>query len=266
MNNLITAGELARLASTTKRTIQFYDQKGVLKPTHVNESKYRLYQERQVLDYQMILLLSTLGVPLSEIKGYLNKKGGLSNLFNEKRQLIKNEIERLRFYLENIEQYQTNLKKNGTLVNPVIKMIKPFNVYYIEKVGSYAKIGKYCKELSEMFSDKGGKNFTTLVIFDDPGYRPKESHLKICTFVREKMKVKEKYKNIVRQTTFSPNKVISYVYRGGGDMLSLFWKELEKYCRLKGYKIKTDIPDYEVYWQVDANPVKQRFEIFLPID
>jgi len=264
MNKLITAGELAKLASTTKRTIQFYDQKGVLKPTQVNQSKYRLYQERQVLDYQMILLLSTLGISLSEIKSYLKKKGQLSSLFNKKKQLIRNEVERLQFYLENIEQYQVNLQNNGTLVNPVIKVIKPFNVYYIEKVGSYAKIGRYCQELSEMFSQKG-HNFTTLVIFEDPGYRPKESHLKICVFVREKMKVKERYKNIVRRMTFDPGKVISYTYRGAGDMLSLFWKELEKYCRMKGYKVRTDIPDYEVYWKINTNPTKQRFEIFLPI-
>ena len=44
MNNFITAGVLARLASTTKRTIHFYDEKGVLKPIKTNRSKYRLYQ------------------------------------------------------------------------------------------------------------------------------------------------------------------------------------------------------------------------------
>ena len=74
MGNLITAGELAKLASTTKRTIHFYDEKGVLKPRKINSKKYRFYEEQQVLDYQMILLLSTLGVPLDEIKRYLSSK------------------------------------------------------------------------------------------------------------------------------------------------------------------------------------------------
>ena len=58
MNILITAGEFAKLAGTTKRTIHFYDEKGVLKPIKINKSNYRLYDERQILDYQMILLLS----------------------------------------------------------------------------------------------------------------------------------------------------------------------------------------------------------------
>jgi DNA-binding transcriptional MerR regulator len=34
----ITAGEFARLACTTKRTILWYDQKGILKPTKIGES------------------------------------------------------------------------------------------------------------------------------------------------------------------------------------------------------------------------------------
>lgn len=264
MNNLITAGELAKLASTTKRTIHFYGEKGVLKPTRINKSKYRLYQERQVLDYQMILLLSTLGVSLDEIKSYLRNKGNLSDLFNDKKHLIKNEIERLQFSLNNIEQYLFNLQSNGTLVNPEIKIVDPFEVYYINKVGPYAKIGSYCQELGEMFADKG-KDFTSLSIFEDQGYRPKESHIKICAFTHEGMKIKDDFKTMVKRMTFAPGKVITCTYRGSGDMLSLFWKELEKYCRLKGHRVRTNTPDYEVYWKVGPNPIKQRFEIFLPI-
>jgi effector-binding domain-containing protein len=212
----------------------------------------------------MILLLSTLGVSLAEIKDYLKNKGNLSDLFNDKKNFIQREIEELQFSLNNIEQYLSNLKHNGTLVNPEVKHIATFSIYYIEKIGSYAKIGSYCQELGKMFADKG-KNFTTLSIFEDQGYRPKESRIKICAFAHKDMVVKDEYKDTVKQMTFTPGKVVTYTYRGSGDMLSLFWKQLEKYCRLKGYKVRTGIPDYEVYWNIDANPIKQKFEIFLPI-
>jgi len=264
MDNLITAGVLAKLAGTTKRTIHFYDEKGVLRPVKINTSKYRLYREQQVLDYQMILLLSTLGVSLNEIRRYLSKKGHLSDLFHDKKPLIKDEIDRLRFNLTNIERYLTNLENNGTLVNPEIKKIDPFDVYYIEKIGPYAKISAYCRELGDMFLKKG-KNFTTLSIFEDQGYRPKQSHMKICAFAHMDMVIKDEYQSKIKRMNYAPGKVITYTYRGEGDMLSLFWKELEKYCKEKGYAVRTDIPDYEVYWRVDANPVKQKFEICLPI-
>ena len=264
INNYLTAGELARLAGTTKRTIQFYDQKGVLKPAKVNTKGYRLYHERQVLEYQMILLLSTLGVSLAEMKSHLKKRGDLSKLFHAKKHLIQNEIERLQFNLHHIETYVLNLKKSGTMVHPTIKTIKPFALYYIEKVGSYAQIGEYCRELSSMFEQKG-KKLTTLAIFEDQGYRPKESRIKIGVLAQKGMSVKREYQHLVRHMSFRPGKVITNMYRGPGEMLSLFWKELEKYCHLKGIRVRTTTPDFEIYWEVHDNPIKQRFEICLPI-
>lgn len=264
MDHLITAGELAKLASTTKRTILFYDEKGVLKPVKVNSANYRFYLERQILDYQRILLLSTLGVSLNEMKKFLRKNGDLSKLFDEKKEMITKEIRSLEFNLQNLIKLQRNLELNGTMVNPTVKTVPPFKVYFMEKVGSYAKIGRYCEELSKMFSTKG-KKFTTLAIFEDQGYRPRESRIKICALIQVGMRLKEKYRHIVRQMTFNPGKVVSYNYYGSGEMLSLFWKELEKYCQLKSYEQRTDTPDFEIYWKVSPNPINQRFEICLPI-
>ncbi len=265
MNNLITAGELAKLASTTKRTIHFYDEKGVLKPVKTNKSKYRLYEQKQVLDYQMILLLSSLGIPLNEIKIYLKKKGDLSLLFNSKKELVQKEIERLQFGLDSLSCYLKNLEDNGTMVDPEIKTEKPFDVYYIDKVGSYSKIGEYCKELVDMFASPK-ENFVTLSIFDSHTYQPKDNHIKTCAFVRDDMKIKTEFQKTVKRMTFNPGKIISHTYYGSGSMLSLFWKELEKYCKLNGIKERLDIPDYEIYWEINDNPIKQKFEICLPIE
>ena len=104
MENLISAGELAKLASTTKRTILFYDAKEVLKPELVNEARYRFYSQRQVLDYQMILLLSTLGISLAEIKNSLGKRGRLPQLLTLKA-LIQTEINLLQFNLNNLNKF-----------------------------------------------------------------------------------------------------------------------------------------------------------------
>jgi len=42
-NNLYTAGELAKMAGVSLRTIHFYDIKGLLCPVDYSESGYRLY-------------------------------------------------------------------------------------------------------------------------------------------------------------------------------------------------------------------------------
>jgi len=265
MDNLITAGELAKLASTTKRTIHFYDEKGVLKPVKVSGANYRYYLESQILDYQRILLLSTLGVSLDEMKKYLRKNGDLAKLFDDKKELIEKEIRLLEFNLKNLTKFQFNLKVNGTMISPEIKVLPPFGIYFIEKEGSYAKIGKYCEELSRMFQNKG-KNFTTLAIFEEQGYRPKKSKIKIGVLATKGMRVKKEYKNIVKLMEFNPGKVLTYVHNGSGSLLSLFWKELEKYAGLNNLKIRTKVPDFEIYRKVHSDTTKQFFEIYLPIE
>jgi effector-binding domain-containing protein len=80
------------------------------------------------------------------------------------------------------------------------------------------------------------------------------------------MKVKKEYLDEVKYFEFNPGKVLTYTHIGSGSLLSLFWKELEKYCQVKGYKVRTDIPDYEIYWKVNTDQTKQKFEIFLPIE
>ena len=264
MKKYLTAGELAKLAGTTKRTILFYDEKGVLKPIRVNKKGYRCYSEKQVLDFQKILLLTTLSVSLDEIRVYIKSKGTLAELFNEKRVDIEEEVDRLKFNLDSLNRYANNMSQNKTMVDPRIVTLDPFEIYYIDKIGPYVKIAEYCKELEGMFDVKG-RDFTTLAIFENPTYQPKESKIKIGALVNKSMKLNKRRKDMVNIMTFSPGKVITYTHNGSGALLSLFWKELEKYCELNKLEIRKDIPDFEIYRKVSKIPSKQYFEIYLPI-
>ena len=264
MENLITAGELAKLAGTTKRTILFYDEKGVLRPFKVNSKGYRFYSEKQVLDYQKILLLTTLGVSLDEIRKYVRSKGTLTELFDEKKSEIEKEVNRLKFSLNNLNKFTKNIKDNKTLVDPKIVNLDPFEVYYIEKIGPYVKIAEYCKELENMF-DKKGSNFVTLAIFENPTYQPKKSKIKVAALAKKGLRLNKSYVDVVKRMTFNPGRVITYTHNGSGTLLSLFWKELEKYCDLNNIKVRKNVPDFEIYRKVGSDPSKQFFEIYLPI-
>jgi len=260
MQDFITAGELAKLCGTTKRTILWYDGLEIIKPKEVSAEGYRLYAESQVLEYQMILLLTTLGVTLGEIKN----KNDLKSLFEEKKLSIKKQIEGLKFSFNSLDKFMKNLGETGTMVKPEIKKLKPFDIYYIEKVGPYVEIGHYCDELASMFEDKG-KDFTTMAVFENPTYQPKKSLIKIAVVAKWGMRIKQKYKNEIKKMKFNPGKVITYTHNGAGELLSLFWKELEKYCRLNRIEIRHKVPDFEIYRKVSEDPRKQFFEIYLPI-
>ena len=67
MDQYYTTGEFARMAHVTIRTIRYYDKKGLLKPSFINESGYRMYSDEDFLKLQKILSLKYLGFSLNEI-------------------------------------------------------------------------------------------------------------------------------------------------------------------------------------------------------
>lgn len=64
--------ELSRLSGVTTRTLRWYDQIGLLKPSRVAESGYRYYGRAEVDRLQDILYYRALGVGLAQIKECLD--------------------------------------------------------------------------------------------------------------------------------------------------------------------------------------------------
>ena len=64
--------ELSRLSGVTTRTLRWYDQIGLLKPSRVAESGYRYYGGAEVDRLQDILYYRALGVELAQIKECLD--------------------------------------------------------------------------------------------------------------------------------------------------------------------------------------------------
>ncbi|USS84502.1 MerR family transcriptional regulator [Fructilactobacillus myrtifloralis] len=63
---------MAKLAHTTRRTLIFYDEKGIFKPHHRDQNGYRYYAYNQLYDLTFILGLRKLGVSLSDIQAIRN--------------------------------------------------------------------------------------------------------------------------------------------------------------------------------------------------
>ena len=63
-----SSGQFAKMAHVSVRTIRFYDQKHLLKPSYVSESGARFYTDYDFVKLQQILLLKYLGFSLDDIK------------------------------------------------------------------------------------------------------------------------------------------------------------------------------------------------------
>ena len=67
----MTVHEVADLTGITIRTLHYYDEIGLLKPTMVTDSKYRLYTDDDLSRLQEILFFREVGFALKEIKRLL---------------------------------------------------------------------------------------------------------------------------------------------------------------------------------------------------
>ena len=65
--------QVARLTGVSIRTLQYYDEIGLLKPSKLTTAGYRMYDDDALQTLQQILFFKELGFPLKEIKDILEK-------------------------------------------------------------------------------------------------------------------------------------------------------------------------------------------------
>lgn len=73
---LLTTGEIAKACGVTVRTVQYYDERGLLRPTERTDGGRRLYDENARKRLETICLLKSWGLPLKAIRGVLSEESG----------------------------------------------------------------------------------------------------------------------------------------------------------------------------------------------
>jgi MerR family transcriptional regulator, thiopeptide resistance regulator len=68
-----TVKQLARLAGVSARTLHYYDQIGLLKPSRDPVNGYRIYKRPALLRLQQILFLRELGLGLEQIRAVIDR-------------------------------------------------------------------------------------------------------------------------------------------------------------------------------------------------
>ena len=97
-----SSGEFAKMAHITKKTIRYYDEHNILKPSYVNENGARFYTDGDFARLQQILLLKYLGFSLDDIKEMTISDDDhfLSNSLKMQLKLIEDRIDQLQLVKE----------------------------------------------------------------------------------------------------------------------------------------------------------------------
>ena len=69
-----STGELAKAAEVSVRTVQYYDQRGILTPSEVTEGGRRIYHESDLERLQVICFLRDLDFSINQIKKLLQEE------------------------------------------------------------------------------------------------------------------------------------------------------------------------------------------------
>lgn len=70
----LKVGDLAKQTGVSIRTLHYYDEIGLLSPSHRTEAGYRLYGDRDILRLQQIMSLRQIGFSLEEIRECLEQR------------------------------------------------------------------------------------------------------------------------------------------------------------------------------------------------
>ncbi len=107
-----TTGELARLAGVSVRTVQYYDERGILIPSETSEGGRRLFSEEDRRKLESICFLRDIDMPIKDIRYILESSESrkvIEMLLEQQVNLLKKEIGENEDKLKKIKKIKENL-------------------------------------------------------------------------------------------------------------------------------------------------------------
>ena len=99
-----TVKEISELTGISVRTLHYYDEIGLLKPTKKSDAGYRLYDDRALEILQQILFFREFDIPLKEIKAVLENPALERNqILQMQRKMLVAKKERMEHLIASID-------------------------------------------------------------------------------------------------------------------------------------------------------------------
>lgn len=168
-----TVKEISKLTGISVRTLHYYDEIGLLKPTNKSEAGYRLYDDKTLESLQQILFFREFDISLKEIKAVMdNPSLDKNQILQMQREMLVAKRERMERLIDNID---TILKGENEMNFEVFSKTEIEDMYgsmvsnmneeqkaiFIKQHGSMEEFQKYFMENAT--SEAAQKNFQKVV-------------------------------------------------------------------------------------------------------
>lgn len=138
-SNFYTTGEIAKLCGVSVRTVQYYDDRGILIPSALSEGGRRLYTEGDVRRMHIICFLRDAGFSISNIGEIFSEEHPekiLSILLDQQEKSLRDEL----------QEQQRRL----SIVETIRRELKEIEHVSVESIGDIAHMMKQKKQLKRM--------------------------------------------------------------------------------------------------------------------
>lgn len=181
-----TVKEVSNLTGISVRTLHYYDEIGLLKPTKTSEAGYRLYDDKALEVLRQILFFRELDIPLKDIKMIMENPGLDQNqlLKSQKRMLIlkKERLERIISSIDDILKGENRMNFEVFSKADIEQMYDAMTAnmsdeqkgIFIKNYGSMEAFEKHFKESAS--GEQAQKNFAKVVEW----YGDKESAMAVA--------------------------------------------------------------------------------------
>lgn len=146
-HKMMTVKEISDITGISRRTLHYYDEIGLLKPTGKSDAGYRLYDNRALETLRQILFFREFGIPLKEIRAVIeNPSLSRNQILQTQRKMLAAEQERLERLVSSIDKILKGEKYMD---------FKIFNETEVEEIFN-SMVSKMGKEEKSVFTKNYG--------------------------------------------------------------------------------------------------------------
>lgn len=259
-------GEFSKITGLTVKTLRYYDEENIIKPSYRNEENgYRYYDEDDFKKTQLIIVLRELEFSIAEIKDVISNfqnPDDLSYFLEEKKKIIEEKMRKEKELIKKIDLY---IKPEGKEVNYMnykveIKNIEEVLVASIRFKGKYSDVSKYFGRLYGAV--KGNASGSPFNCYYDSEYK-EEADIELCVPISKMIK-----SNDAQIKKLPEIRAICVTHKGAYENLNLAYKAVFDYAEEHGLKCIT--PSREIYEKgpgkiFKGNPDNYITHIIVPI-
>lgn len=253
---MLKIGDLSKLSQVSVKTLRYYDEVGLLKPSQVDRfTGYRYYSIDQIPRLNRILAFKDLGLSLEQIGRLLDEDlppAQIRGMLRMKQAEIQDQLQDEQSRLRRIEARlrQIELEDSMPTYDIVLKKVDPQKVISIrDTLPTYGdQIHLWIELANYLIARKAKAAGPSITIYHDPEYRERDVELETATPVSAPLPESQRVK---MSELPGIDLAATLIHKGRYENFGQSYAALASWIEANGYRITG--PNREVYLLCAAN-------------